>query len=130
MSTATQTPAATIPANNGKRKRLPEVPKVFNSLAELDAGCKVAEDQGHTYDTRRFEVLSADGKVKKFVLGYSPANAASQVFEDMGIKVTALDAGGRATKAVAATKENALAIFEKLSETDRAALVKMMGIKK
>ena len=134
MDTATApTPAsaAAVAEGNGtKRKKLPEVQKVFKTEAELNEGQKVAIEKGHTYDTRKFSVASADGKVIKYVLAYSPANAASQVFEDLGIKVDELDAKARTPfqpskeKAVDTIIGNA----SSLTDEQKEALLKAMGI--
>lgn len=126
MDTTTATPATTsAPAAqaNGKpeRKKLPKVQKVFATKAELDKGQEVAKKAGHTYDTRKFKVTSQDGKTTKYVLAFSPANAGSQVVEDMGLNIEELDAAERTP--FQPTKATAEKVLAKLSQADRDAIL-------
>lgn len=134
--TATQaTAAAQAEANGTKRKRLPEVDKVFKTKAEVDAGQKVAREKGHTYDTRKFRVIDSTGKVELFVLAYSPANAASQVWDKMGVQVEEVDPSDRVPfqqspeKSAANLLSNTDAL-SKLPKEQRDALIKALQGKK
>ena len=104
-----------------QRRKLPEVQKIFESKAELDKGQAHAKANQHTYDTRKFLVTSADGKVKKHVLAYSPANAVGMVWEHLGVKVEELDPSER--QPFQPTKQTVKNAISKLSEEDRKAIL-------
>ncbi len=124
MATESAAPVAPATAedNGKKRKKLPEVAKVFDTKAKLDAGQKEARDKGHTYDTRKFKV-TVNGK-SMFVLGYSPANAAGQVIEELGIAVEELDPSERA-----AFQMKPETFVSKLSDEDRKAVLALLTAK-
>lgn len=124
MADPVQTTQAPAEAEATGKKRLPKVTKVFNSLAELNAGQADAKAKGHTYDTRKFKVTGPKGT--KFVLAYSPANAAGQVAEDLGITVEEIDPSERAAfQPTAKTVKNSIG---KLSDGDTMDVFKAMGM--
>lgn len=126
------TQQANTPATPAKteRKRKEKIAKVFKTKAELDAGQKDAIAKEHDYDTRKFQVTSADGKTTFFVLGYSAANVAGQVHKALGIKVEELDPSPKSRTATPEQMVQTLTAnteaLQKLSDKDREALLKAL----
>ena len=119
-----ETTVATVETT--KRRRLPPVDKSFASEAELSKGQSKALELGHTYDTRKFKV-TAGGK-NFFVLGYSPASAVAEVWEQIGVQVTELDPKARA--AMVLTPQVLIEKFVGLSEEDRKFVLASLNKKK
>jgi hypothetical protein len=102
------------------KRKLPEVSKIFNSKEELDAGQAAAITAGHDYDTKKYKVSL--GEKTFWVLGFSPANAVSQVWKELGIGVEEVDPKGRAAKA----PQTPEAIFGSLSDEDKKVIEKLL----
>jgi hypothetical protein len=119
-----EAPAATETEGNGKRRKLPEVRKVFLTKEELDQGQAEAINQGHDYDTKKYKVTG--NGTERFVLGFSPANAVSQVYDAMGVTVEELDAKARAAR----VPKSPEAIFASLSDEDKKVIEKLLKASK
>jgi hypothetical protein len=130
MSTDQTKPAAAAPAAKAERKKLPEVKRVFSSLADIDAGKKDAAAKGHTNSLNRYKVT--DGKKTVYVLDYSPASAAGRVYQEFGLSIEGLDTGApfQLSPDKMASKLLEGDTLKKLSEADRKALLDALTKKK
>jgi len=108
-----------------KRQHKEPFNKIFTTVEALNEGCAAAQAKGATYDTKKYKV-SGHGK-EIFVMGYSPANAASQVYEQFGIEVVSLDQAETNVNNLVNRLVNNTEKLGELSESTRKQLLELLS---